>query len=450
MNVRRWSHPLLGTLILVSIWAVVASSATAQTREEKVREDRRRVEGDGFWIYNDWAAALAEATKSGKPIVVVLRCIPCEECVKLDDNLVDEDPVLRPLLDKFVRVRLVSTNGLNLNLFQYDFDQSFAVFLLNADGTIYGRFGTRSHRTEWVGDVSLEGLARALEGALALHAGYPANRDSLAGKVGKPLEFTSPEQYPALRDKYSSQLATSGEIVKSCIHCHQIGDAQKEFYRTKNEPIPESILFPYPHPKVIGLTFDPRTTARIKTVESGSPADRAGLRSGDLIKTLGSQPILSTADVQWALHHTSPDGALVDCEVVRDSVPMQVKIQLPDGWRREGDLSWRVSSWGLRRMTTGGMVLESISSEERSQLGIQSNHLALRVKHVGKYRPNSIAHEAGIKIGDIVVQFGGRDDLETETDLLAYGLHQFKPGEKVSVSIRRDGKPLEFKLLMQP
>src|SRR6185436_20807259 len=119
-----------------------------------------------------------------KPIVVALRCIPCEECVKLDDNLVDKDPALRPLLEKFVRVRVVSTNGLDLSLFQYDYDQSFAVFFLNADGTVYGRFGTRSHRTSWSDDVSIEGLSRALTGALALHLEYPKNKAELAGKKG--------------------------------------------------------------------------------------------------------------------------------------------------------------------------------------------------------------------------------------------------------------------------
>ena len=64
----------------------------------------------------------------------------------LDDELVDTDPAIRPLLEKFVCVRQVATNGLDLRLFQFDTDQSFAVFMLNADGTIYGRFGTRSHR----------------------------------------------------------------------------------------------------------------------------------------------------------------------------------------------------------------------------------------------------------------------------------------------------------------
>src|SRR6185436_3390409 len=125
-------------------------------------------------------------------------------------------------LDKFVCARVVSTNGLDLSLFQFDTDQSFAVFMLNADKTIYGRFGTRSHRTEWLGDVSLKGLAAALQGALDLHAEYPRNRESLAGKRGPQPEILTPEQYPLLKEKYKSTLNYEGNVVQSCIHCHQI------------------------------------------------------------------------------------------------------------------------------------------------------------------------------------------------------------------------------------
>ena len=116
-------------------------------------------------------------------MLVVLRCIPCEECVKLDDDLVNEDKRVRPLLEKFVCVRVVSTNGLDLSLFQFDYDQSFAAFLLNADGTIYGRFGTRSHRTSWSDDVSIEGLAKALAGALELHSGVPEEQGGAGGQA---------------------------------------------------------------------------------------------------------------------------------------------------------------------------------------------------------------------------------------------------------------------------
>src|SRR6478609_1793831 len=170
---------------------LVASTALAQQtpRDLKVQADKTKVEAAGFWLYNDFAKAVADAKASGRPILAVLRCIPCEECVKLDDNLVNQDPRVRPLLEKFVRVRVVSTNGLDLATFQYDFDQSFAAFILNADGTVYGRFGTRSHRTSWSDDVSIEGLARALQGALDLHEQYPKNKADLAGKKGPAPDF---------------------------------------------------------------------------------------------------------------------------------------------------------------------------------------------------------------------------------------------------------------------
>ena len=211
--------------------------------------DRQRVEAEGFWIYNDLPRAFATAQKSGKPILVVLRCIPCEECVKLDDELVDQDPVIRPLLDRFVCARVVSTNGLDLSLFQFDTDQSFAVFFLNADKTIYGRFGTRSHRTEWLGDVSLKGLAAAMQGALELHAAYPQNARALAGKRGPKPTVASPELFPTLKDKYTDSLNYEGNVVRSCIHCHQIGDAQRDSYRSAGKPIPETTLFPLPAPQ---------------------------------------------------------------------------------------------------------------------------------------------------------------------------------------------------------
>lgn len=162
-----------------SLVTLLCFCSIAIAQEEKVRRDKARVEAKGFWLYNDLAGAYAKAKKNGKPILVSLRCIPCEECVKLDDDLIEADEKIRALLDQFVCVRIVGTNGLDLKTFQYDTDQSFAMFMLNADKTVYGRFGTRSHRTEWLGDVSLEGMAEALRGALALHRVYPRIKSTL-------------------------------------------------------------------------------------------------------------------------------------------------------------------------------------------------------------------------------------------------------------------------------
>lgn len=434
-------------VVLAVLLTAVAAAPAQNPREKKVRDDRKKVEADGFWIYNDLPRAFAEAKVAGKPIVAVLRCIPCEECVKLDDDLVDADPVLRPLLEKFVRVRVVSTNGLDLSLFAFDTDQSFAAFLLNADGTIYGRFGTRSHRTDWVGDVSLQGLAKALEGALALHADYPRNKEALAAKRGPAPEFPTPEKYPALKDKYTAALNYQGDVVKSCIHCHQIGDARREFYRKKHEPIPETVLFPYPHPKSLGLVLDPRERATVARVEAGSPAAKAGFKAGDAILSMGGQPLLSTADVQWVLHRTPPEGGTVKAEVRRGGKTEAVALELPAGWRRRGDLSWRTSSWGLRRMATGGLLLEEVPAGERA--GLPADGMALRVKHVGQYGPHAAAKNAGFRAGDVLVSYDGKTDLPRETDVLAHGVTARKPGDRVPVIVLRGKQRLELTLPIQ-
>jgi hypothetical protein len=436
-------------LCLIVILVVASGPAAAQkNREDKVRDDRRKVTAEGFWIYNDLAAGFALAKKNGKPLLVALRCIPCEACVKLDDELVDRDPRVRPLQEKFVCVRLISTNGLDLSLFQYDYDQSFAVFLLNADGTVYGRFGTRSHRTVWEDDVSVAGLAAALRGALALHAEYPNNKPILAAKRGAKPEFSSPEQYPLLHGKFGPKLDYSGEVVASCIHCHQIGEAQRQLVRDRRQRFPDKLLFPYPHPKAIGLILDPKKEALVRRVEDGSPAARSGFRAGDEIVSLEEQPLLSIADVQWVLHNAGDEASLT-ARVRRDGETVSLALTLTKGWRRRDTLSWRASSWSLRRMAVGGLLLEELSPDERKKADLAEMGMALRVRHVGQFGPHAAAKRAGFRPGDIVVSFDGKTDLLRETDLLAYALDAHPPGERVPILVRRGRERIELSLPMQ-
>lgn len=436
-------------LFVVALMFAMATISYGQTREEKVREDRRKVEAEGFWIYNNLPLAFDTAKKNGKPILVVLRCIPCEECVKLDDELVEQDPVIRPLLDKFVCARVVSTNGLDLSLFQFDTDQSFAVFFLNADKTIYGRFGTRSHRTEWFGDVSLKGLAASMQGALQLHANYPSNATSLAAKRGPKPDIASPELFPSLKDQFTSSLNYQGNVVKSCIHCHQIGDARRETYRVAGKPLPESLLFPYPHPKALGLILDPNQRATVKKVEPSSPASQAGFKPGDTIASINGQPLLSIADVQWVLDQTPATGGQLAAAVSRDGQDKELNLVLDDGWRQADDISWRVSSWGLRRMTTGGMLLEPATSEQRQDAGVVEGQMALHAKHVGQYGAHAAAKRAGVRKGDILVAFDGKTDLLREADIFKHGMSERKPGQRVPIIISREGKRIQIQLPMQ-
>lgn len=84
--------------------------------------DKLKFETDRTWFYNNLEQGFEEAKRLKQPMLVVLRCIPCEECVKLDDDLLEENAELKQLLKSFVKVRVVGTNGLNLSLFQFDTD----------------------------------------------------------------------------------------------------------------------------------------------------------------------------------------------------------------------------------------------------------------------------------------------------------------------------------------
>jgi hypothetical protein len=54
----------------------VASLTAAEDRKERVLNDRKEVEASGNWIYNDLPKGFAEAARTGKPLLVVIRCIP--------------------------------------------------------------------------------------------------------------------------------------------------------------------------------------------------------------------------------------------------------------------------------------------------------------------------------------------------------------------------------------
>src|SRR5207247_9025245 len=125
------------------------------------------------------------------------------------------------------------------------------------------------------------------------------------------------------------------------------------------KPLPDKLLFPYPHPKILGLVMDPKEKATVKEVAKASRAERDGFRAGDEIVSLAGQALLSIADIQWVLHNAPAEGKL-PAVVRRDGQSIQRELSLEKGWRQRGDISWRATSWSLRRTTTGGMVPEDV------------------------------------------------------------------------------------------
>ena len=60
----------------LSVLVMSMAPVGAQTRDEMVRKDLADLKDDPVWTYNDLDAGVAEAKRTGKPLFVVLRCIP--------------------------------------------------------------------------------------------------------------------------------------------------------------------------------------------------------------------------------------------------------------------------------------------------------------------------------------------------------------------------------------
>ena len=351
-------------------------------------------------------------------------------------------------MDKFVCVRLVQANALDLALFQFDYDITFAVFFKNADRTIYGRYGTRSERKDATKDISIESFREALAAALDLHKHYPANKTALAGKQPPPTKFKTPDDFPSLAGKYKPTLDYEGKVVQSCMHCHQVRDAERRFFRDERKPIPDDVLYPYPMPDAIGFSLDPKEKAKVKKVAPGSAAQRAGLKVADEILSLEGQSIISIADVQWVLHNASQPATL-NAQVVRGAKKINLALNLEKDWRRHSDIAWRTTTWDLRRMAAGGLVLEDSTPEERREAKLANDALALRVKYVGEYGEHAAAKKAGFKKDDVLVSVDRQTSHLTESELFRFLLQNKMPGEKISVTVLRGSERMNLELPMQ-
>jgi serine protease Do len=424
-----------------------ASAETVPDRKGAVLKDRATLEKDPRWIYNDSDRAFAEAKRTGKPVLAVLRCIPCLACAGIDAQVLLDNPDLTPLLDQFVCVRIINANTLDLARFQFDFDLSFSAMIFNADGTLYGRYGSWIHQKD-PREQATDGFRRSLQAALTLHKGYPANRTALQPKQPKPTAYKTPVDMPTIQGKYGRNLDWEGKVVQSCVHCHQIGDALRASFRDRKEPIPSNLVFPFPAPEAVGIELALDHTARVKTVAQGSVADKAGLRAGDDILSLAGQPLISSADLSWALHHAAESGSL-RLSIARGTRTLSKTLSLPDGWRAQSDISRRVGTWGMRAMALGGMLLEDLSDAERERRGVGVSQLALFAKHVGEYGEHAAAKKAGFKKEDVIVALDGVTRRSSEGQIIGQMLRTHKPGDTVKATVLRGTERIELSFPMQ-
>ncbi len=323
-------------------------------------------------------------------------------------------------------MRVIKANGLDLDLFQFDYDQTWCVMFLNADRTIYGRYGTRAGgRKNADTHISVAGFKKSMERALQTHKGFPDNKKVLQGYTGPKAAFATPDKIP-----------DQSKGGNRCIHCHEAHDRLLR-HQWQNKTLTAEDFWVYPLPENIGLKMDVEDCLSVKNVTVNSPADKAGIAAGDRVLRINGLPLLSQADIQWVLHR-APTTTKLDVQLERDRKKLSKTVALEGSWK-EGDLSWRESSWhGLR----GALRLVDLSAAERKKQGVAEGVTAFRVKDM--YAPAEPLRKAGLKIGDVILGVGGREDLLTETTLLVHIRLTYPPGSRIKLGLLRDGKKMEL------
>jgi hypothetical protein len=323
--------------------------------------------------------------------------------------------------NEFVLVRITRMRGVDLDLFDFDYDLTWMSFFLNADGVVYGRYGGRDAQSA-DSRVSLAGLRYAMKAALARHRRGEAERTRPRTEPPRTVE-----QYSAARRL----------PARACVHCHQVYDLRRESLQAAGKWRLEEVWV-YPLPENIGLTLDVDRGDVVARVAADSIADRAGVRAGDRLLTINGQSIASFADVQYALHRAPAVGSLA-IAWRHNGETRKGRLLLTEGWRKT-DISWR---WSLRGLDPSPWVHGyDLSTEEKKTLGLNEKRLAFRQ---GPF-VSELASQAGLRQNDVIIGVDGKMLEMTERQFGAYVRLNYKVGDRVTYNILRKGERRDVSL----
>ena len=172
--------------------------------------------------------------------------------------------------------------------------------------------------------------------------------------------------------------------------------------------------------------------ALVAEVLAGSPADKAGVRVGDVIVEFAGKPIKDHVDLPW-LAATAKVGSTVAVTVVRKKKPLLLKVvmgRLAESGATPGKHAAKKPS----AVPGTGISVASLSEEDRKTAGLNPR-IGVIIMAVNR---GSDADRVGIRPGDIVLRVGYTtvgtpEKFEGECN-------KMKPGETVLLHVRRGAR----------
>jgi serine protease Do len=182
------------------------------------------------------------------------------------------------------------------------------------------------------------------------------------------------------------------------------------------------------------LGIPDRQGALVGGVIAGSPAQKAGIRRGDVITRIDRQPIL---DPNTLLNHIAllSPGTWVEIGLNRAGRALTLKARIVK--RDEGGEAniQKRESRDDAQLASLGLALESITRELRRDYGIPSGVTGALVAGV---EPGGRAENAGLQEGDVIVE-ANRTTVRGPNDVRAAAKKSGKDG-KILLLVSRDGE----------
>jgi S1-C subfamily serine protease/photosystem II stability/assembly factor-like uncharacterized protein len=181
-----------------------------------------------------------------------------------------------------------------------------------------------------------------------------------------------------------------------------------------------------PYFGIIGESAENNTGAKLTEITKNGPADKAGLKVGDIVTKAGDLTIKEYDDLLDFIKTQAPEAKVV-LTVVRDGKTESITVIV--GKRPEqGDFPGR-GNRGPRAVA--GFTLGSTTE------GAKINSLL----------PNSPAEKAGLKVDDVIIKTEGKMVKSVEDYTSIIGTDR-KPGDKIKMTVKRDGKSFDYEITL--
>ncbi len=180
--------------------------------------------------------------------------------------------------------------------------------------------------------------------------------------------------------------------------------------------------------------LDRSTGALIAQVTPDSPADRAGLKVGDIILRYNGREVTDSGTLPPMVGAT-PIGEVVPVEILRAGKTRTLRVKI--GVLKERHAA---AAGGAAAPKALNMTVADLTQEQREELGLGERGVLVKEVNAGP------AAKAGIRPGDIILSIG--DEPVKDAAGLTKKLDRLEPGKPVPVLIQRDKNPLFLALVI--